>query len=218
MKKCRDKKQKRKIKRRLLIITFVIFIFLIYIYFSSTSLVINAAGSRFNSVMSNCSYYAVAKCIDENIDISDVCEISKDKDGNVVFIGTNVMLADFLCYKMSLNGYDFIKKEVAKGFDVPIGAWSGVRLFSGLGRTVNVKFVTVVSVQCDLKRTFTSAGINQTRQVLSAVMHTDVDFFLFSRSRRYSGDVEVVLYDNLIVGKVPEVYLNTETIVNSGKN
>ena len=57
---------------------------------------------------------------------------------------------------------------------------------------------------------------NQTRQTLSAIIVTDITVFAPFYNKNYNGKIEMILFDNVIVGEVPSVFLDTKTIT-SGK-
>ena len=57
-----------------------------------------------------------------------------------------------------------------------------------------------------------SAGINQTRMTLSLVINCDITIYSIFEKKNYNGLIEALVYDNVIVGKVPEVYLSREVV------
>ena len=214
MKNIRCKKRKNKLK------FFIIFIIadlvLGYLYFSATKLVLEAGGQSFQTNISNCSYYAIEKCIQEDFAFSKVCDVQKDVNGNIVFIGTDTLLLNHIVKQLSLDCYEYLDKVIKNGVDLPLGTFSGIRLLSGVGPTVNTKLNTALSVECRILRTFSSAGINQTRQTLSANIYAEIYIFAPFYKQKYEGAIEIVLFDNLIVGKVPNTYFDA-TVLASGK-
>lgn len=203
---CKKRKNK-KLKRVAALIA--IASVLCYLYLSAVNLIFEYGGKDFQYYVSNCSYYAVKKCIDGDFDFSTVCEIQKNSSGEVAFIKTNSLMVNYAAQKLSLDCYEYLSEYTKKGASVPLGAFSGIRIFSGTGKKINVKLNVTVSVECKIYASFTSVGINQTRQVLYAVIHSDITVFSLFKSKYYEGNIQVALFDNLIVGKVPEVYLQS---------
>ena len=191
-------------------------LFITYVYACAANLVLEYASTDFQYYVSNCSYYALNECLNENFDFSNVCEVQKNNDGEITFIKTDALLLNYASQKLALACYDYLSEYAQKGVYVPIGTFSGIRLFSGFGKKVNVKLTHTLSVECRISRSFSQAGINQTRQVLSAIIHADITVYTLFKNKYYGGDIEIPLYDNLIVGKVPNVYLG-EAIVAGGK-
>lgn len=200
--------------KRVIIVVLTLFL-VVRLYFSSTSLILDAGGETFKANISNCSYYAVEKCIQEKFDFSKACQIQKDDSGNVVFIQSDALLLNYFASKLSLFCYDYMKDALSKGFFVPIGSFTGIKAISGMGEKVCVKLNTALSVDCKIVRSFVSAGINQTRQTFSLVINTEIKVFAPFYKKGYEGKVEVVLFDNLIIGKVPQTYLDS-VVVASG--
>ena len=210
MKKC------KKSKRKAVFIAIILVVMLSFIYFSSTKLVLKAGGEIFKSNISNCSYYAIEKCIEDKVQINDVYKIQKDNNGKIVFIETDALLLNYIVKNLALDCYDYMNEYVEGGFDIPLGAFSGIKLLAGYGPKVNVKLTTALSVECKIVRTFSSAGINQTRQTLSVIIFTEITVFAPFYREYYDGNIEIVLFDNLIVGEVPSTYLDAQVLA-SGK-
>ena len=202
----------KKFKRKVILIFVIFDLTLAYLYFTATPLILSAGGEIFKSNISNCSYYAIEKCINEDFEFDKICTIERDSNGKVVFIKSDTLLVNYLVKKLSLECYDYMNEYISNGFEIPIGAFSGVSLLAGYGKKVNVKLTTALSVECKLVRTFNSAGINQTRQTFSAIILTEITVFAPFYRKYYDGKIEVILFDNLIVGTVPETYLNADVI------
>lgn len=196
-------------KRKVVLVFLLFDIVFGYLYFSATSLVFSYGGESFKSQISTCSYHALENCVKDNYDFSKICIIEKNVNGEVVLIQTNTLLVNEIVKELSIKCSEYMQDLLSKGVKVPLGAFSGIKLFSGFGKKVNVKITYTLSVECKILRSFESAGINQTRQVLSAEIYTDLKIFAPLFKRDYCGGVNVLLYDNLIIGKVPEVYLNS---------
>ena len=186
------------------------------IYFSATKLVLKFGEASFKSNISNCSYYAVEKLINEEVNFASVYNIQKDNNGKIVFIETNALLLNYIVKDLALDSYEYMQDCINSGVFIPLGAFSGVKLLAGYGPLVKVDLMTTLSVECKIVRTFASAGINQTRQTLSAIIFTEITIFAPFYKEYCNGSIEIVLFDNLIVGEVPANYMEVQ-IVASGK-
>lgn len=91
---------------------------------------------------------------------------------------------------------------------VPLGALTGIDLFSALGPRLPVRVISVTTVEGRYRNDFTSAGINQT---LHRVM---LDVTLKAKLLLPGGVVEVpvsapiCVAETVIIGQVPQTYLN----------
>ena len=165
---------KKKLKKKIALIFVLIDILIAYLCYCATQLIFDAGANDFSSMISNCSYYAVEKCIQNDFDFSSVCQVEKDANGSITFIQTNTLLVDYFAKQLALDCYNYFDSYLKQGFSVPIGVFSGIEILAGFGRKVNIKLITTASVECQFLRTFESAGINQTRQTLTAILHTDL--------------------------------------------
>ncbi len=210
-----EKKKKSKFKRKLVAFFIAFDIFFAYVYVCAMNLIFEYAAKDFQYYVSNCSYYAVKDCLSEDIDFSSLCSVQKNDSGEIVFIKTDTFLLNYLSQKLALNCYEYLSKYTATGVNVPLGSFCGIRLLAGYGKKINVKLTCALSVECRILREFVSAGINQTRQVLSLVIHSEISIFSLFKSKYCDGDIEVVLCDSVIIGKVPEIYLQNEELARS---
>lgn len=209
---------KKKSKKRIFtIIILIIQIISVCLFANGSKLVYDAGGKSFASYVSNCSYYAIESVYSEDIKMSQLFKTITNESGDIVMISTDAHLVNLIAKTVALKCYDLINERVKAGFNLPIGAFSGVDILAGCGEKINVKLISVLSVECKLKRTFVSAGINQTRQTLSAIIHTEITVFSILRSRNYCEEIEMLLFDNVVVGKVPESYLVAEIVGSSIK-
>ena len=182
-----------------------------YLYYGASKLILNAGGVYFNASVSNCAYSTINKCTSK-YDFSSICSLKYGSDGNVVLVSTDSQKLNEISVFLADTCYECLNNLILDGYYVPAGVFSGIKLLSGFGPNVNVKLVTVLSVQCDFVREFTSAGINQTRMTLSLVINCDITVYSIFEKKNYNGLIEALVYDNVIVGKVPKVYLSREVV------
>lgn len=155
------------------------------------------------------AFYSAANILAiENGGEKDLVKVEKDESGNVSFVSTDALKLNALVKRLAektLENYSVLASGVT---EVPIGAFTGLKLFSGLGAKVKLKLITVTSVRCNFVNEFTSAGINQTSHRLYVTTTPDVYVIAAGRKKYYKTEIRLLVYDNLIVGKVPNVYLN----------
>ncbi len=171
-------------------------------------MLVEIAEKNFSSYISSASYVATQEII-PNYDYSVLVKIEKDKNGVPTMILTDSFKVNEFASEIARKTYDVLDKKSCDGVEVPLGAFSGIRFLYGFGPKVNMKLLSVSSVKCDLFSEFTSAGINQTRHSLYINIYSEVNIVAGTTIRRANDKITILVYDNLIVGKVPEVYLNS---------
>ena len=116
-----------------------------------------------------------------------------------------------------LHTCEYLEKEAADGVNVPAGVFTGTKLFSGFGKKVNFKLIKIISAKCEIISSFESAGINQVKHSVYVNLIPDVTLVAVGRKRHSLAEVSVLLYENVIIGKVPKVYMGISSVGECGK-
>lgn len=204
------KKKKRVLKFLCFFTAFVITV--VSIYFSSDRIVVSLAEKTFDSIISSASYHAVDIIVEEKYRYSDLVDIKTDSSGNVGMIITDSYAVNKLAATAAIKAYDYLSEKIEKGVEVPLGAFTGIRLLSGFGAKVRMKVISVASVKCDFVSEFAQAGINQTRHSLYLNINCVVNVVTKTKTKKINDKITVLVFDNLIVGKVPNVVVTPITI------
>ncbi len=204
------KKKKRILKFLCFFTAFVITV--VSIYFSSDRIVVSLAEKTFDSIISSASYHAVDIIVEEKYRYSDLVDIKTDSSGNVGMIITDSYAVNKLAATAATKAYAYLSERIEKGVEVPLGAFTGIRLISGFGAKVRMKVISVASVKCDFISEFAQAGINQTRHSLYLNINCVVNVVTKTKTKKINDKITVLVFDNLIVGKVPNVVVTPITI------
>ena len=199
-------KKKSLFKIFAIVICFVI-CFLIF-FERSSYLIIKVGKSKYQSKIMAFSYDAIDFAITDKEKLSDLILIEKDDSNNVSFISTNTYKVNQIALEIAKNFKYKVQAEFDKGLSIPLGAFTGIDFFCGYGKNVLVKLVTITSVKCEFISDFIEMGINQTRHILKINVITNAEIICQYKSKRVESNVVVYLFDNLIIGKVPNTYLN----------
>ena len=91
---------------------------------------------------------------------------------------------------------------------VPLGNLTGMVLLSSVGPPVRVRIQSVGDVKTSYENEFTAAGVNQTRH--SVYLKLEVTVYLLIPGKIIPVEVQdrVCVAETIIVGAVPETYLN----------
>lgn len=90
------------------------------------------------------------------------------------------------------------------------GSFTGVRIISGLGPDVNIKFLDTGTVETKVRSEFESTGINQTIHRIYLDVKCKVSILTPYNVIEETIINEVVLIENVVVGLVPSTYYNLE--------
>ncbi len=159
------------------------------------------------SVSSKIIGKCVTKVIDDyNIKYDDLAVIKYSDSGNVEAISINSVAVN----KIKSGVSELVQRELDKNkqytFSLPLGAFTDITLLSTLGPEVNINFNLTGSVNCKLKSSFKSGGVNQTVHHISLTVKTR----LISLSPEYGDEVvfktDYEIAQTVIVGSIPSTY------------
>lgn len=195
-------------------------IIILCVAFGVVILIFNAVGPAFEALCKDEAKGLATKITNEETSnimkqysYQDLFSIEKDAGGNISMIKSNVFPINEIISSIALKIQESIEKQGKENVKIPLGTFSGVKLFAGRGPDVNVKITPIGNVETDLKSEFSEKGINQTlhRVYLQIVCHVSI-LTPFSTVEE-SITNQVLIAENVIIGQIPSNYYNLE-----GKN
>jgi sporulation protein YunB len=93
---------------------------------------------------------------------------------------------------------------------IPAGNLSGLSLLMGRGPGVPVEILVLTSSHVEFQNKIVTAGINQTKHQISLIVIVDVDVLIPWGTESGQVRTELLIADTLVVGKVPDTYLQYE--------
>lgn len=151
---------------------------------------------------------AVLDTLNNQVKYSDLVQVEKNTQGNIVLISANSHKVNCISREIAQSTEIRLKSKLDGGVPVPIFAFSGIGLISGLGKCVNVKTLNVTNVVCEFNSSFTSVGINQTLHSIYADIKCEVRFSIPFNNKIESHKSSVLITETILVGSVPDIYLN----------
>ena len=106
-------------------------------------------------------------------------------------------------------GQSNVEKIEAKSVSLPLGAFTGSLMLSDVGPDVELPLLPIGTVLCDFSSIFEEVGINQTRHSIYININTTIALVLPISSVPVNITTVVLVCDNIIIGEVPEFYLNS---------
>ncbi|MCQ2387702.1 MAG: hypothetical protein MJ066_04580 [Clostridia bacterium] len=160
------------------------------------------------SVQTECVNKSILAISNQYTNYSEIVHHEKNKEGDIVLINIDSFKTNELSRKIVSTTEKLLVEKLKNGVPVPIFAFSGIKLISGLGRKINYKTITIASVDCSFNSKFISAGINQTMHSIIAVIKSKIFVDIPLKSKEIELKTEYVICESMIIGKVPEIYLN----------
>lgn len=92
------------------------------------------------------------------------------------------------------------------------GSFTGFKLLSGKGPGVPIRISSIGNVETDLRSEFTAQGINQTLHRVYLQIECQVSILTPYDDITEKIKNQVLIAENVIVGKIPNTYYNIEGI------
>ncbi len=193
---------------------FIIFILLISIYirYLVTPIVVENTRAQVANFATKSINYAIADTMNQNVSYGDLIKIIRDIKDNVSYIEANSVRINLLSKTISkvvMSNFLELSKNPIK---IPLGSFSGVSIFAGIGPKITYDINPYGEVFCYFTSKFETAGINQTYHKLYLLINLKVNVVLPLKNVLVNSESEVLLCETLIVGKIPEVYLNSNSL------
>lgn len=155
---------------------------------------------------------SVNKVIIESLSIptkySDLVTVEKNESGDIVLMSVNSYKVNVINREIALQTEKKLTDKLNNGIPIPLLCFSGIEILSGYGPIINYKSIDVVSVICEFDSRFESVGINQTLHSIYIKVLSRVDIEAFFSKQTAECETTVLLSESVLIGKVPEVYLN----------
>ena len=133
--------------------------------------------------------------------------LQKDQEGNVTAISANMARINTLSSEIL---QDVIASTNSGQLDenIPLGNLLGSNLMLGRGPKIPVKITMLTSSYADFRNELSSAGINQIKHQIILEVKVQIDVLLPWEVKSTEVVSEVLIAETVIVGKVPNAYLN----------
>lgn len=152
--------------------------------------------------------------IDRQIEAGDIqydriVYFEKDLDGGITALKTNMSEVN----RLKTNTLNIINDEILaldqSDIGIPIGSIFLPEFFSGRGSTIPVQIIAIRNSDGYFESHFTQAGINQTLHRLNMCVVVDVSILVLGRAESFTVSSEVVVAETIIIGDVPDTFLQT---------
>ena len=136
--------------------------------------------------------------------------LEKDKDGNITVIKSNIIAINEIISDVAVKIQNTINQRGRENIEIALGSFTGFKLLSGKGPGVPIKISSIGNVETDLRSEFSEKGINQTLHRVYLQVDCEVSILTPYNSITEKVSNQVLLIENVIVGKIPSTYYNLE--------
>ena len=138
--------------------------------------------------------------------------IEKDNDGNITMIKSNIVPINEIISDVAIKIQNSINERGRENIRIAIGSFTGSKLLAGRGPGVPIRISSIGNVETDLRSEFSVQGINQTLH--RVYLQVDCEVSILTPYNTISEKIsnQVILIENVIVGKIPSTYYNLDGI------
>ena len=148
----------------------------------------------------------------------DLINIQRDNDGNIILLTANSLQANKLARQTAIVSQQRLDQLAKEQIDVPFGTISGIPLFSEMGPEITITVTPIGAVNCTFTSTFESVGINQTLHRMFIQVECKMDLIIPQMHHTMECVVPILVSESIIIGKVPQTYLNGGLVVGGGNS
>lgn len=144
-----------------------------------------------------------------NIQYDRIVFFEKDLNGKITALKTNMSEVN----RLKTDTLNLINDEImaldTSDLGIPIGSLLFPEFFAGRGFQIPVHILSIRNSDAGFESYFTEAGINQTLQQITMNVLVDVSILVLGRSESFTVSSQVVVAETIIVGQVPDTFLQT---------
>ena len=153
---------------------------------------------------------AVARQIGQgDIAYDRIVYFEKDLNGKITALKTNIGEVNKLKTATLNTINDEILSMDASQIGIPLGSLILPEFLSGRGPRLPVEVLTIRNSDADFDSNFSHAGINQTLHQVHMTVWVDVAVLVLGSTVSFSVEADVVVAETIIVGDVPDTFLQT---------
>ena len=168
------------------------------------------AETQVKNTTSDLTNDAIAKQIaDGVIQYDRIVYFEKDLNGRITALKTNMSEVN----RLKTDILNIINDEIlaldTSDIGIPLGSLFLPEFLSGKGPAIPVHILSIRNSDATFVSDFSQAGINQTLHKLTMMVSVDVAVLVLGETSSFTINSEVVVAETVIVGDVPETFLQT---------
>lgn len=183
-----------------------------YIRFVVTPVVKTVAEEKVRALTVSTVNAAVTSVLEAEPSFVDMVEYGHDANGDLNSIKINATRVNAVMQRSVQKTQNGLSDMISSGVNIPVGSVSGITFLSGKGPNLNVAVIPVGAVDARLRSEFSEIGINQTIHKIYLSLDSTIKIIIPGAGNTIKSSSEVLLVESVIIGKVPDTYLNATTM------
>ncbi len=204
---------KPKVARVIIAIMVVITIFTICSLIFRKNVVPTVMGSsiaQVRAIATNAVNIAATSVLNGGITYDDLFKVVKDNNNDIQMIQANSPRINSIAREIANLAQANLDALGVQELEIALGTFTGLALLTGFGPNITIKIVPIGTANCDFVSFFQSAGINQTVHKIYIDVYAEVNIITPIDEPTVTVKAEILVCENLIVGKIPDTYLEMD--------
>lgn len=202
------KKRLNKQKTSLIVLIFFIVALLVYYFAVASPIIKTYSEAETRALVEKNINMAVSNVINRSLSYDALIDITYSSTGEIVAFSANQYEINSITREIIKEAQFQMNGLGDDGLNLNLGTFSGIPFFIGKGPKINLKLVPIGAVSSKFDSEFDAVGINMTKHTLFLYINTHISIVLPVKSYEIYSTNQVMLAESIIIGKVPEVYLN----------
>ncbi len=183
---------------------------IVLVHVNITNILVSVAEASMRSITTVAVNDAIYYTLSDKVRYEDLVSVERDGAGNILAIASNAFQINRIARDAAYMSQQNLSKMSESGVDVPLGAFTGIEAWAGFGPKINMKILPISNVACSFASVFEDAGINQTKHSIYLEIVADISIIMPTRTRNFASLTEVLICESVLVGKVPDTYLQAD--------
>ena len=202
-------KKSRKGKIKIIVLfCLLLFCFFCYYNFVAGPIIKTYTAAETRSLTERAINLAVSNVINRTLSYDSLIDVQYSSTGEISTISANQYEINSITREIVKEAQLQMKTLGEDGLRLSLGTLTGMPIFMGKGPTIGFRLIPIGAVSSNFESEFNSVGINMTKHTIYLYVNTHVSIVLPIKSYDVYSSNQVMLAESIIVGKVPEVYLN----------
>ena len=196
--------------RRIAVLSLILCLLLLSLRGRYRTVIDELAQTQVKNSTSDLTNDAIAKQIAAgNIAYDRIVYFEKDLQGRITALKTNMTEVNRLKTDILSIINDEILALDTSDIGIPLGSLFLPEFLSGRGPAIPVRILSIRNSDAAFVSHFSQAGINQTLHRLNMQVSVDVALLVLGSTTSFSMTSEVLVAETIIVGDVPQTFLQT---------
>lgn len=150
---------------------------------------------------------AILEEIGEETAYRDLIHFEKDNNNRIIYMQANIIKINRITSSVTMNIQRRFEDLKNKEFDIPLGQVTESMLLATFGPNIKFRLLPVGTISVVPEDSFEHAGINQTRHKIYLKVKSSVKVVIPFISSVVDVNMNVPVADAVIVGEVPDTYV-----------